>query len=273
MDTQVNESMYRIVVLAFPLLIIGSLSVSGQLDSITVGTVSGTIIDDSLEYTIPSVHLWNESSRMGSVSNTDGEFRIAARNQDTIVFSAIGYYSQVIRASSILNEGVVIRLKQKKYEIDELVVKRFRSYESFIHQVVHHDLPESEISETKEQLDLTLTLAAVESDRERATKDKLETGRFGIITPLGKGIDRQKAFRNKTLRLEEKRRVIESKFNRNMVGDITKLEGEELTEFIALCNFSEDYLYKTDLATIIEDMYALLDDYQSSRDTITSDNL
>jgi hypothetical protein len=263
--------MYRFVILGLSILFISSLKVSAQLDSLSRKTFSGTIIEDSLGYAIPSVHLWNESTRMGTVSNSSGEFRIKARAQDTLVFSAIGYFSQVMLVSSSQNEGLIVRLKQKTYEIDELVVRRFHSYQSFIYQVVHHEVPESELSEMKEHMDITLTLAALKADWERNAKEKLENP--GFSSPLGPLKDPNKAFREKTLRMEKRRRIIESKFNRTMVGELTQLEGEDLTDFIALCNFSEDYLYKTDLPTIIEDMYALLDDYHSVRDTIMSDTL
>ena len=263
--------MYRIAILAFPVLLISSLSVSGQLDSLSRRTISGTIVEDSLGYAIPSVHLWNESTRMGTVSSASGEFRIKARVQDTLVFSAIGYYSQVMLVSSMKNEGLIVRLKQKTYEIDELVVRRFHSYQSFVYQVVHHEVPESEISEMKEHLGITLTLAAVEADYERNAKQKLENP--GFSSAMGTLENPNKAFREKTLRMEKRRRIIDSKFNRAMVGDITRLEGEELTDFIAHCNFSEDYLYETGLPEIITDMYAKLGEYKSLRDIIPSDTL
>ena len=219
-------------------------------------------------YSLPSVHIWNESSRMGSISGDSGEFSIHVRTQDTVVFSAIGYYSYVLVVPPSLNQNMVVRLKQKKYEINELVVRRFRSYESFKYQVIHLELPEAELAETSKHLQLTSTAVAMEADRERAIADKLE--RFGYTTPLGPGIDPNKAFREKTLRLEKRKRVIHAKFNRELVAEITLLEGEQLSDFIAHCNFSDDYLYETDLQTIMEAMYALLDDYQNKQDTIPS---
>lgn len=262
--------MHRLVLLVLPLLLISSHRLAGQVDSSRNELFSGEIVDDSLGYPLPSVHLWNESSRMGSISNGSGEFSLKVRNQDTVVFSAIGYLSQVLVVSSSMYQKVV-RLKPKKYEIDEVVVRRFRSYESFIYQATHLDLPESETADLKEHLKVSSIAVALEADRERAIKDKLE--RFGYTTPLGPGIDPNKAFREKTLRLEKRKRFINAKFNRALVGEITRLEGDELSEFIALCNFSDDYLYETDLPTIIEDMYAILDEYPYIRDTIPSDNI
>ena len=263
--------MYRLVVATLLLIIICSQSLVGQVDNSSRKVFSGIIIDDSLAYPLTSVHLWNESTRMGTISNDSGEFSIHVKSQDTVVFSAIGYESYVLIVSPILNQRIEVRLKQKNYEIDELVVRRFRSYESFKYQVIHLDLPESETAELKEYINLTSTAVALEADRERAVKDKLETGRFGYTTTLGKGIDREKAFKEKIYNLKKRERVINAKFNRVLVADITQLEGDELSEFIALCDFSDEYLYETDLPTIIEALYAKLDDYQYRKDTIPSD--
>ena len=258
--------MYRHAFLVLPLLLFFSQRLIGQVDSSRNELFSGKIVDDSLGYPLPSVHLWNESSRMGSISNGSGEFSLKVRNQDTVVFSAIGYLSHVLVVSSSVNQKQVVRLKPKKYEIDEVVVRRFRSYESFIYQATHLDLPESETADLKEHLKVSSIAVALEADRERAIKDKLE--RFGYTTPLGPGIDPIKAFREKTLRLEKRKRVINAKFNRAFVGEITQLEGDELSEFIALCNFSDDYLYETDLYTIIEALNVKLDEYQTRTDPI-----
>ena len=264
--------MYRLVFVVLLLLSIFSHRLAGQADSSSYKVFTGKIIDDSLAYAIPSVHVWNESTRMGSISNGSGEFSIKVRGQDTVLFSAIGYLSSVIVVSSSLDQNVIVRLKPIKYEIDEVVIRRFRSYESFKYQVIHLDLPESETAELKAYINLTSTAVALEADRERAVNDKLETGRFGYITPLGAGFDREKAFREKMSNLKKREQVISAKFNRVLVRDITQLDGDELTEFIALCNFSEEYLYETGLTTIIESLYAKLNDFQNMRDTIPSTN-
>jgi hypothetical protein len=262
--------MYRLVFLVLPLFLISSQRLDGQVDSSSYRVFSGKIIDDSLAYAIPSVHVWNESTRMGSISNDSGEFRLKVRSQDTLVFSAIGYLSYVIVVSSSLNQEVVVRLKSREYEIGEVVVRRFRSYESFKYQVLHLDLPDSKTTELKEYIKVTSIAAALDADRERAIKGKVDG--FGYSTPLGRGIDREKAFMEKTRNLKKREQVINAKFNRVLVGNITQLDGDELSEFIALCNFSEEYLYETDLYTIIEAMYVILNEYQNMIDTIPPAN-
>jgi hypothetical protein len=257
--------MFRLVVIVLPMLVIFTQRLVGQVDHPGNKVFSGRIVDDSLGYALPYVHLWNESTRMGVISNDSGEFSIHVRIQDTLVFSAIGYFSQVIIVSSSTDQEAVIRLKPKKYEIGEVVVRRFRNYESFKYQVLHLDLSEPRTDDLRSYIKVTSIAAALEADRERAIEDKVETGRFGYITPLGGGIDRQKAFNEKISNLKKRERVISAKFNREMVGDLTQLEGDELTEFIALCNFSEDYLYETDFYTIMEALYEKFHEYQEGK--------
>ena len=62
------------------------------------------------------------------------------------------------------------------------------------------------LDELKEYINLTSTAVALEADRERAVNDKLETGRFGYITPLGKGIDGKRHLRKKSLIWKRKKK-------------------------------------------------------------------
>ena len=255
--------MHRNVIVILPLLFIITQGLHGQVDSSRNIVLSGKILDDSLAYALPFVHLWNESTRLGGISNDSGEFKIKVRSQDTVVFSAIGYFSEVVVVSnSSSNQNVVVRLKPKKYEIGEVIVRRFRNYESFKYQVIHLDLPESETAELKEYINLTSTAAALEADRERAVNDKLETGRFGYTTPLGRGINPEKAKMEKISKLKKREQIINDKYNRVVVGEITQLDGDDLSDFMAFCNYSNDYLFETDLYTIIEDLHLKFDEFQ-----------
>lgn len=267
--------MYRLLVVVLALFLISSQRLSGQADSLSIGVFSGEIVDDSLGRILPFVHIWNESTRQSGFSDNYGEFSIKVRGQDTLVFTALGFFGKVIVVSaSSLNQYVEVRLKPKIYEIGEVVVRRFRNYESFKYQVLNLDLPEGKTAELQAIINVTSTAAALEADRDRAIEDKQEGfgSGFGYITPLGKGINREKAFKEKMSNLKKREQVIAAKFNRALVGDITRLEGDELTEFIAFCNFSEDYLFESDLYTITEALYARLNDYHSRPDTIPSFN-
>jgi hypothetical protein len=265
--------MTRFLIVVLPILFIFSQKLAGQLDSSNSKTFSGIIVDDSLGSVLPFVHIWNESARKHYFSNDSGEFSLRVKGQDTLVFTTLGYMSKVyVVSSSSLKQKTEVRLRPKIYEIGEVVVRRFRSYESFKYQVLNLDLPETGAEQAQEFMHVTAAAVALDADRERAVADKISTGRFGYTTQLGKGIDREKAFKKKIMAQEKREKVIAAKFNRLLVADLTQLEGDELTEFIAYCNFSEDYLYKSDLYTITDSLYAMFSDFQMKRDTIPSHN-
>jgi hypothetical protein len=264
-------SMFRFVIVALPLLFISSPGLFGQTDSTSRKVLSGKIIDDSLAYVIPYAHLWNERTKMGTITNESGDFSIEAGSQDTVAFSALGYYGDIyVVPDTTMNQNIVVRLKPKKYAIDEVVVRRFGTYESFKYQVIHLELPKTKTDYLREHLKVSAATAAVEADRERAIKDKMKG--FGLTTSLGGGINRDKERLEKLNNLKKREQIITQKFNRVLVGDITQLDGDELTTFIAYCNFSEDYLYETKLYAIIEAVYSKFNAYQPPTDTIPSIN-
>ena len=46
----------------------------------------------------------------------------------------------------------------------------------------------------------------------------------------------------KVLKQEEKQRIIDKKYNREIIYKITRLPEDELTDFMGFCNFSTEYL-------------------------------
>ena len=91
---------------------------------------------------------------------------------------------------------------------------------------------------------------------------------FGITSSLGPGRNAYKEGLKKISNLKKKEKIIHEKFNRQLVADLTQLEGDSLSTFIAYCNFSEDYLYESDLYAIVEALTGKFNAYQVLLDTI-----
>lgn len=260
--------MHRLLFVALPLLLLLSLGVMAQSDSLSSQVIRGIIVDDSLGRALPFVHLWNEGTGMGSISNENGEFGIRGKIQDTIHFSALGYAAQTfVVPDSVSGTSMIIRMKSKKYEIAEVVVRRWSSYAAFKHDFLNLELPGAELEPLKAQISVSATAAAIEADYERAARVKLEGG-FGVTSSIGKGVNQEKENQEKLRNLKNRERIIRQKFNRELVGEVTGLEGEELTAFIARCNFSDDYLFDTDLYSIVEAISAKFDAFELLGDTI-----
>jgi hypothetical protein len=86
--------------------------------------VSGNVISgDDLE-NLPGVHIYGRESRVGTVTNVGGMFRIRILKSDTLIFSYVGYITEKITFSNYKenNAEVVIRLKPDVRELDGVIV-------------------------------------------------------------------------------------------------------------------------------------------------------
>ena len=259
--------MYRFVLVGLSLLLFSPQRLTAQADSAGIKVLRGIIVDDSLGHALPFVHLWTTNSNTGGISNDSGEFEITVSDQDSLVFSALGYFSDsIVVPDSTLNQNVVIHLKRKRYELAEVVVRRFGTYESFKQQVLNLKLPKTQTDYLREHLKVSATSAALEADSERVAKDKIKG--FGITSSLGRGINTYKEGQKKISNLKKRDKIIHEKFNRVLVADLTQLEGDALSTFIAYCNFGEDYLYESNLYTIVEALTDKFDSFQAMRDSI-----
>ena len=88
--------------------------------------ISGNVIDSVTQKPIPYVHITVKNRGLGVVSNENGEFEIQIQEkygQDSLLFSAIGYYSLNISITDISpKENFIACLQQRIYTIFETKV-------------------------------------------------------------------------------------------------------------------------------------------------------
>jgi hypothetical protein len=88
-----------------------------------IKTIRGTLVSDSLD--VSAIHVVNKTSGATTISNNNGGFKLAARVQDTLVFSAVHIKFQTL----ILNEDIIQQPELNIYiepvvnELSEVVVK------------------------------------------------------------------------------------------------------------------------------------------------------
>jgi hypothetical protein len=86
--------------------------------------IYGTLIDSIGP--VLDANIINKSSKIGTNSNTDGEFKIYAQIGDTLVFSSIQHQTKELAVSerSFISFNFKINLKLKTYELDEFELKK-----------------------------------------------------------------------------------------------------------------------------------------------------
>ncbi|NJK85948.1 MAG: hypothetical protein HC906_08245 [Bacteroidales bacterium] len=113
--------------------------------------INGTIVDEKGEK-MAFVHIWNESARIMSISDSSGIFRIRASAGDTLAFGALGYFGKVeVITDKELKEGLEITLNSRIMTLLEVKVIGFRSYADFKQKFINLKLPETEAEKLRRQ--------------------------------------------------------------------------------------------------------------------------
>ena len=207
------------------------------------------VCDKHTELPLPFSAVYNKSTHEGTFTDTLGLFRIKAKPTDTLKISCLGFIPQMVELSSY-NFGhlktIQIYLNRRLFVLHAVDIKGI-SWKQFKTQVMNQKGPEVHskiITLSKEfQRDLVLLCPA---------------GGLGI--PSKEDIQRAKlpALEEKSLQDEE----IKKKYSKKMIEGLTGLKGDELIRFEDFCNFSHDYLYRTNGYHLIMAVLSKYDEYK-----------
>lgn len=230
--------------------------------------LKGRFVDNISDQVIPSVNIFNESKRTWDYANAEGYFNIWVDIGDTLMFTAVGYLSTVLYVTdSLVKNDAVIKLESRSYEIGEVVIKSLKPYSQFKQDVINLELAQTELDSVTEYLTYQSKEAAIESDYEREVEEIFarEKGTLFVINAgtLGSLIknkrkEKQKTNPKKAYKNKEQQQIIASKFNGDIVHNITKISDNDLIKFMTFCNFSAEYLVTAspyDIAKAISDKF------------------
>lgn len=215
------------------------------------------ITDASNGKPISLAHVLNTGAQKGVIADMLGYFKMPISIGDTLIITALSYYQMRIPSWGQFSSDSLfypIRLTPRSYEIREVRISRFGSYQRFIREATMMDLPKSEQEILQERLQ--------EYFRNQITQLKLisapsEGG--GVV--FGKdwiAIQKEKI---EAKRIEEQKwDLILRKFSAGIVEELTGLEGIEAIRFMEFCNFTEGYLL---LSSDYEVRKSILDKFEA----------
>lgn len=90
--------------------------------------LKGRVKNDNLDTFMASVHVLNLSSVEGVITNTEGEFEIAAKAQDTLYFSYLGFKPLKVSVSNdMMKFGIpIFRLTELSFALEEVIVRPYQ---------------------------------------------------------------------------------------------------------------------------------------------------
>lgn len=200
--------MYKLIVFFFFALPVG---VFAQ----TVTT--GTIFDYSnKKLSLLGVSVKNLTNKKSTSTNNAGKYTISANVGDLIEFSLVGYHTDTLYLTNLLNR--TIYLPTKSNNLNDVNIQAVRLNKSLVN--IKDPLAEK----------YTLLSTGGNLDRKKMT-DKV--GGLGLNLGYGK----YKRQQRKEADLEEKERYqeeIDDNFNEKTVSEMTKLEGQDLKNFLLI---------------------------------------
>ena len=203
-------------------------------------------------------HIINIETKRGVASDTLGYFKIWVKANDILNVSAIGFDYYEYGVPELVPENLVlIPLRRKFYIIPEVSISYFGTYKDFEYKVLNlklkddnaiNDLVLKELPRVENPIPYEPTLGSPISLL------------YDLLSKEGKS-------KRKYLELKEEEAIklqIETKYNREIVKNITGLEGDKLKEFMDTCNFSDTFLLNTSEYLIYAEILRRLDNFKKN---------
>lgn len=238
------------------ILLISAICTNGQ-------NVEGELVDSVSNEPVQFAHVQNITAHKGTLTNQFGRFNIPANEGDTIAFSIVGYQQLGwVVESTWLQKSIVLKLPKDTVLLDEVLISDLPTEEEFKRKLINHQPEDSGfwyhgMAQPKPR------------DNSPLSEKQVNNPMFAITQPadfLYEKFSKQAKEKRKYHQITQKESItyrVNQKFTRDFVQNATGLEGDELTNFIYFCDYSLDYLDRTPLYLIREDMLAKLDKFQN----------
>lgn len=220
------------------LILVCSTEVFSQQQAADKIQLSGYILNKDDSSPIPGVHILNNQSKIGAISDDKGYFIIAMSRTDSVLFSAIGFetHTFVLDASSrSVNPLVQIKLNPRTYQLQEVDVRAIPTENQFKKDFLSLQLPDQP----------QLALPKVRGLKLADGIYTIPTGGIAISGPFSffynqfsrEAREIKKA--NTLFGTEARKKLYDSKFNAQLVQRVTGLKDKALEDFMKYCKLSE----------------------------------
>ena len=214
----------------------------------------GKVVDFVTYQPLPNTCIHNISSGLMTFSSASGDFSMQITGHDTIAISRVGYEMDIFFVNDSLldaTQRVTFRMIQRAIMLREVTIYAMKPYPLFVQDLTKKT--------PHEKIEIS---GMVISPHERAGYNR-DNGSLLKGTPLASPITflydkfshKGKMSRMYANLMEHEEEIIrlEQKYNTDIVRRITKLQGEQLEDFMLYCSFTY-YILVTSTDLQIEKM-------------------
>ena len=242
-----------IVLLTFPI------TVQSQIDSL----VKGKILDAANDKPIENVNIVNLNQVNGTITNKLGEFEIQAKTNDTIHLSYLGYKSIKVRVTNDwINFGnrTTIKLTELALALEEVVVNKLK-LTGYL---------EIDIKQVPIQKNVRYSISGLNTGYESSPKSPTMVTKVlgAIFNPanflynvFGKKSREMRNLR-KIKEQDEIRDILSSRFDREMLTALLKVDKNDLELLVSECNYSSDFIKTANDLQILDAISECYEEYK-----------
>ena len=232
-----NFALKRTTALLSLFILLHTASLALQRDSIPI--IHFQLIDATNGHPVPLAHAMNLTQKKGAIADMLGYFKLPVLVGDTILISAVGFHEMRLPSWGQFSTDSMyypVRLTPRIYEIREIRITRFGSYQRFLREVAKMELPKSEQEIMQEKIEQYFRKAIKQMD----LKDLPQTTSGFMFGKDWFMLQREKI---EIKRHEEQMwDIILKKFSVEIIKEITGLEGVKAIHFMEYCDFTEGFL-------------------------------
>lgn len=256
--------MQRIAVFIFLLFSFSSMAQENNRSSDTIGErnlkyLTGRVISNNDKLPLQSAHILNLNTVEGTITASDGSFRLGATANDTIFISYIGFQSVKLKITNDLLKGneVEIAIHEKTLNMDEVTVKSHKLIGVLV--VDSRNVPEDRYS----RIQINGLPQAYEMGNARSNYG---SGLNAIFNPVDFWYDKLGSKPKELKRLkklkegDQVRNMMEQKYSREVIMNYLDMSRNELNELLSECNYSQSFIERASDLQIIE---AFLECYEN----------
>ena len=242
-----------IVLLTFPI------TVQSQIESL----VKGKILDAANDKPIENVNIVNLNQVNGTITNKSGEFEIQAKTNDTIHLSYLGYKSIKVRVTNDwINFGnrTTIKLTELALALEEVVVNKLK-LTGYL---------EIDIKQVPIQKNVRYSISGLNTGYESSPKSPTMVTKVlgAIFNPanflynvFGKKSREMRNLR-KIKEQDEIRDILSSRFDREMLTALLKVDKNDLELLVSECNYSIDFIKTANDLQILDAISECYEEYK-----------
>lgn len=227
------------------------------------GRVKGVVVDASNNHFLENVNIVNLNKVVGTSTNSNGEFEIFVKVNDTLHLSYLGYKSIKVRVTNDwlkFGSATTIKLTELALALEEVVVHQLK-----LTGYLEVDIKQVPAINTNYRYSISgLPSTGYEAGRQ-STINKVLGSIFNPADFLNRMFGRKENELRKLRKMKEDdeiRNLLASRFDREMLTVLLQVNKVDLDEIVSQCNYSKGFIETANDLQILDAISECYEEYK-----------